>query len=176
MNQILITKLNNREESALKEIFNEMFHKLHYYSFKITKNWQASEDIVINVFISFWNRGKPYENWDNARNILFTYTKNASINFINSSNGKYIYTNDFDLTQKDNEYDIDYDIMRLELIHKVHKALSILPEQCQEIMLLYNEGLTGRQVAARLGLSESTVYTQYSRSLAKLKKHFQVNE
>lgn len=174
MNDILITKINNKEESALKEIFNEMFHKLHFYSFKITSDWHSSEDIVLNVFIKFWNRGKPYNGWNEAKRILFIYTKNESINLINGIRGKLVYVNEIDDSDPDDNNDIDYDILRVELVKNIVDAFAILPKQCQEVMYLYKEGLSARQIASKLGISENTVYNQYRRSIIKLKKHFNV--
>jgi RNA polymerase sigma-70 factor, ECF subfamily len=61
-----------------------------------------------------------------------------------------------------------HDARQREVEAKVKKALASLPEAEREVILskLY-EGLTGREIAARLGVDESTVSLRFKRGLER---------
>ena len=59
----------------------------------------------------------------------------------------------------------------------LREALSILPDDAREIVLLHAvSGLKHREIAAALNLPLSTVLSKYARALQRLRRHLDANE
>lgn len=163
-----------REEEpiSLNVLFKEHYAKLCHFSFQLTGNQSASEDIVQEAFIKFWaQRDKIAGTPAMVRNYLYTIVRNGSLNSVRHDKVVQQY-----LSQQDPlavEEDITRKLIRSEVLGKIYAAIAGLPPACSEIFRLgYLEGLKNQEIADHLGLSINTIKTQKKRALQLLRMHF----
>jgi RNA polymerase sigma factor (sigma-70 family) len=104
-----------------------------------------------------------------ARNYLFSVARNAALAVFRYRGGREIAVNDLDDSPL---YSSDAEVYReigaAEEVRLAAEAMDRLPRRCREIIMLrILEGLTHREIAERLGLSEPTVRVQVMRGMRR---------
>ncbi len=157
-------------QKCFTEVFNLFYTSLCYYSFKVTQDQAAAEDIVEDSFIKIWERREIFFEINVLKSYLYTTVRNASLNWIKKNRNIISLSENIGQTVV---FDEDYSFKHLvgsEVFSKLSKALENLsPQGKQIIKMIYFEGKNIRCVAEELGVSQSTVKTQKGRSLIKLK-------
>lgn len=164
----------NGEERGFNYIFKEIYASLCLYSFRITKNQAAAEEIAANAFIKIWQRHERFNDLGSARAYLYTIARNDSLKWLRSKGREHVMHGNIvylmhGMTEKEH---VKY-LVEAELLREIYGAINELPAACRKVFtMLYIEGKSIKQIAAELQLSVSTVKTQKQRGLAFLKKRF----
>lgn len=170
---VLLTMANNiseqlREtcsEADVKSLFDEYYNRLVYFSYQITNNKPQAEDITQDAFVNFWDsRNHISSNPIAIKNFLYSTVKNASLNVVRHNKVAERHIN----SQPDSpvEEAVFNSIIRAEVLAEIHKAISMLPDSCQQIFRLsYLDEMKNNQIADMLGISVNTVKTQKQRAL-----------
>ena len=82
MDKELIQGINSGDKKAFNEVFDEYFNALCAFSFKYIPDQTATEDIVQDVFIAFWERNKEFDHLNAAKAFLYTSTRNKCLNYL----------------------------------------------------------------------------------------------
>ncbi|NLN05838.1 MAG: sigma-70 family RNA polymerase sigma factor [Clostridiaceae bacterium] len=120
-----------------------------------------AEDLVQNVFVSYYKRLPKFESQEHARNWFARVTVNMCINFRKSYWRRFV--------DKADEIDVpeNMNVERIEILD----ILSVLPDKSRLIMLLYYyEQYTVGDIAGIMNMSESAIKMQLKRSREKLKE------
>lgn len=161
-----------RDQKAYKELFLRFYTPLTGFSLPIVKSSEAAEDVVSDVMLNVWNLGEALLKVDNLTVYLYRATKNRSINYITRKPA---------FTSTDNDRIADClassDLNPCEAMQKAElsrcfsAAVAALPPKCAMVYhLVKEEGLTYRQAAAVLSISENTVDRHLNNALHKLMK------
>lgn len=166
MNDILDQQKEACREADMKNLFDEHYKRLVYFSYQLTNNKPQSEDIAQDAFVNFWNNSHGISNNPVAiKNFLYSTVKNASLNVIrhNKVAEQHIINSLQTATVEDAIY---HSIIRAEVLAEIHKAIELLPESCQQIFRMsYLDEMKNNQIADVLGISVNTVKTQKQRAL-----------
>lgn len=171
-NELLaLLKLGDKE--AFKAIYLKYHGRITNFCLKLITDEDEARDIVQHVFIALWNQreqvdpDKPVEAYIYA---LARYTlyhafrkrlihKAAMENMIN------------DVQNPDEVFE---EITFKELETYLEELIEKLPSKRREIFKMNrNEGLTYKEIAARLNISENTVDTQIRKSLLLLRQEYE---
>ena len=76
--QILISRLDRGDESALCQLVERYYHPLCVFSVQFTESLQESEDIVQELFVSLWEK-HLYRGVNNLKAYLFIAVRNKSL-------------------------------------------------------------------------------------------------
>ena len=166
----LLTRELQRGNAKAFELLYDRYHaRLYNFCLKIIRNAQEAEDLVQDVFIAIWeNREKLDEN-KSFSSFVFMIAKNKMLNKIKKNLSHQIY---MDFMQKENQDrdDLRKDIESYELMNLLQKTIHQLPEKTKEIFLLSrNEGLTYKEIALKLNISENVVDHEIRKSLMHIK-------
>jgi RNA polymerase sigma-70 factor (ECF subfamily) len=159
-------------EHSFSELFNQLYPALTLYSFRITKNQPASEDIAEESFLKVWNNRDSFQQYDHLKSWLYKVVKNSSLKWLKKEE-KTLANNlqiiaDYESSEK---HALDA-LIQAEVFREIHTILGSLPSQSRKIaQMIFFEDKTIQEVSDELGLSASTVKTQKGRALAKLKKY-----
>lgn len=163
----MLQKLKLKDESSYKELFHQYYSRLCRYAFYILGNRHWAEDVVQSFFTRLW------EQWENLKiegktdSYLFVSVRNASYNHLKSNLHQKMRETEYTAHHEEENSMIDTKTFH----RKLQKALNQLPEQCREIYCLKNmEGLTYKEIADYLQISEKTVDVQIYRALKKLRE------
>ena len=126
---------------------------------------EVIEDIVQDVFISFWHKKADFNHLNAIKAFLYKSVRNKCLNYIRDEAVRQKHLNDTLQSSSDFE---NY-IIKEETFNQLYNEIKDLPRASQQVMLLALNGLKNPEIAAELDISLNTVKTQKKIAYAKLK-------
>lgn len=163
--------MNTDRKERFKARFNEHYSRLCCIAYDYVADADDSEDIVQELFINIWDKGKDSLPDKEFAAYITTSVKNACISFLRK---KCSYTVSIEDNQSagaliPDEDSFDNDKKSPEEILK--EALSILPPKCKEVFLLSKlKGMKYKEIAQHLSISEKTVENQMGKAIKMLRE------
>ncbi len=147
-------------------------NKLYRTAFRITQNRQEAEDIVQNTLIRLWNRRDEAEVVRSTEAYAFTICRNLSLDFLRRRENRNISIDEIDsipITSDDPLSLVD----NQDNIERIRHFIDTLPEGQRTCVHLRDiEGLTYREIATILSVSEEQVKINIYRARQAIKKRF----
>ena len=168
MDKELIQGINSGDKKAFNKVFDEYFNALCAFSYKYIADQSATEDIVQDVFIAFWEHNNEYDHINAAKAFLYTSVRNKCLNYLKHQlvlqkhHQALIY-------ELESEQFFTQHVIEEDAFNRLYTEIRQLPIASQNIMLLALKGLKNREIATELNISENTVKTQKKIAYAKLK-------
>ncbi len=167
----MLLRIRKGDEVAFELVFYRYKGKLYDF---IRRSLPADEDIeslVQEVFTKLWINREQLDPDKSLNAFLYTLARNEMFGHLRKLlvRRKYLEELNFELHESGNptERQFEYE----ELQREVVRLIGELPEKRREIFeLSRNEGLSYRQIAQQLDISENTVDTQIRKALAFLKE------
>jgi len=172
-NTELVKLLKKGDIAAFNDIYKMYCHKLHRFVLMYLKQDEDAEEIVQEVFVKIWESRSKIDIYASFESFLFTIAYNSTISLLRkrmSENKSREYLKS--LQQIDSEDQVIDEIRFKELNHQIHSLLEQLTPRQREIFLLSREdGLTHKEIAEKLDISENTVNNHLVTILKFLKSH-----
>lgn len=166
----IIIRLKEKDEKCVRMMFDNYYHALCVYALKYLSSLEDAEDVVQNIFVSFWENKRGNEFEGSLRSYLFGAVAKASLKFL-ERNGRVVF-DDVELhVNQFLEETAWYEDEELNILKaKLQQEIGRLPEKSREVFnAIVLENLTYKQVADRYHISLNTVKTHYSHALKKLR-------
>lgn len=176
-NRELVKLLKKGDMAAFDAIYNSYCHKLHQFVIRYVKQEEDAEGIVQEVFIKIWEARTKINVYESFESFLFTIAYNTTISLLRkrvseTKSREYLKS----LQQIDTADQVIEEIHFKELDQKVQSLLKQLTPRQKEIYLLSREeGLTHKEIAKKLNISENTVKNHLVTTLKYLKSHIDNN-
>ena len=163
-------RIANDDQLAYRQLFIQFYNKLSRFVMGFTKNKELTDEIVSDVFINIWRRRKNIEEIKNLKLYLYVSAKNITFNYLKKLHRENLADLDsVEIEPEDPFADPGAAMITREMNLKLKAAINDLPPRCKLIFTLIKEdGLTYKQTAQLLSLSESTVENQLSIALKKI--------
>ena len=163
-------RIANDDQLAYRQLFIQFYNKLSRFVMGFTKSKELTEEIVSDVFINIWRRRKNVEEIKNLKLYLYVSAKNITFNYLKKLHRENLTDLDaVEIEPEDPFADPGAAMITREMNVKLKTAINALPPRCKLIYTLIKEdGLTYKQTAELLGISESTVDNQISIALKKI--------
>ncbi|QNR85326.1 RNA polymerase sigma-70 factor [Pedobacter riviphilus] len=160
--------LREGDRGAFTVIYNNYWKLLFQTAYRILNNTIAAEDIVQDIFVSLWNR-KNEAVILNLKAYLQQATRFAVYEAIRQKKHDSNFYNRLALITAD--IITDNPLLFKEQQELLSEIINALPEDCKEsFRLSREEGMTYKQIAAVLGISEKTVEKRITKSLKHIRK------
>ena len=167
---LLINRLQKREEAAFEQVFKTHFKNLHAYACSMLQDEMAAEEMVQNVFCKLWERNQNLSIEGSVAAYLYRAVHNESLNYLKHLKVRAEHQLYVVHSMKEGTESATRKMHLKELEAKLQKALNDLPEQCRTIFQMSRfEELRYREIAERLGLSVKTVEAQMGKALKILR-------
>ncbi len=168
----LIKALANGDIKAFDKLYYTYHKKLYAFSLRFLKNQSEVEDLVQKVFIVIWEKRGSINPDKSFSNYLFTIARNDIYDLLKKKTFSEYYNDQILADVEQTEDDIEIK----KLVELIYSLIENIPERRRQIFLMNRDmGLTYRQIAEELGISENTVDTQIRHSLnylrGELSKH-----
>ncbi|MCK0131592.1 RNA polymerase sigma-70 factor [Flavobacteriaceae bacterium F08102] len=154
-----------------KELFNTLYPPLCLFANRYLKDFDASKDIVQEVFIRFWTLKVKVQVPAVLKGYLYTAVKNKCLDQLKSARVKNTVSYD---PRKIEQLDhADYflaEIVTVETYTLLDKAIRSLPTKCEAIIRLSLCEYSTKDIAEELCIAPSTVRTQRQIAYEKLRK------
>lgn len=140
----------------------------------IVKDEFRAEEIVMDVFLKYWNKQKNLPDNMQVKAYLVIATRNACISHLRKYNktkkDEDINQLLLDISDKSQDSFLDK-VVRSELINEAYKVIELLPEEIRKIVILCHlNGVSEKEMAQVLNRSHHTVRNQRIRGLELIKK------
>lgn len=167
----LITRLKQDDEKA----FNILFYQHHARVYNLGRRFlpykEDAEEIVQIVFIALWENRYQIDENQSLTGYILTIARHWIYNTIKKSIYRQGYLEHLQYQNKSFEFVTEDIVLYNELNTLVDKLTADLPPKRSEIFRLSRkEGLSYREIAVRLSITESTVNTQLTKALDYIRK------
>ncbi|MCU0474314.1 MAG: RNA polymerase sigma-70 factor [Bacteroidales bacterium] len=172
----LIVKLQKGNVKAFEKIFSLYHKRIYNFCGTLHQSSEKSQETVQKVFIALWEQREQLDENKSLGGYLYSiarymvyqdfrqqvYKKAAYDHFILNSE----YTNEFTWDK----------VLFNELLEFFESLIERLPERQREIFRLSRvKGLTYKQIADQLSISENTVDTQIRRALDFVRENYETH-
>jgi len=156
-----------KEQKKLEKLFKAHYRQLYRLANILLHDDAESKDVVHDVFARLLDGHGDLKD-ETAESYLITSVRNRCLNIIRSrqiqQRVERLYLLDLDTSV------ISTEILEEE-IATLQKGIGQLePPVCKDVILKhFRDGITFKEIAARLGVSETTVYKYLRRALSQLR-------
>jgi len=157
------------DQRGLQKLFKQHYRQMYRLATILLHDDAESKDVVHDIFAKLLDDHRDLRE-DTAQSYLLTSVRNRCMNVIRSrqiqERVEHLYLLDLDTTITPTE--------RLEEeLRALRIGIDLLePPVCRDIIMQhFRDGMTFKEIACRLGVSETTVYKHLHRALSQLRTH-----
>ena len=166
----IIKRLKKDDKSAIDELFGYYYPRLFHFSRSILKIENEIDDILQEVFVKIWLNRQKIGNAETFNAYIFTITKNEVLNLIRKNLRDQTFRDQLFLHSVAAEYQQQSQLEFEEIKAGIDKIVANLPEKRQQVFILSRtEGLSNKEIARQLNISEKTVEDHITHSVRKIK-------
>lgn len=169
----VLLKISLGEVAAFNALFEQYRNQLFTYLYKITKSTEASEEMVLDVFLKIWNGREALTEIENFDAFLFRIAHNKAIDFLRAFKKKpEMQQQVWEAMQEppSGEY-ADNQLLLKNAETIISEAVAQLSPQRQKVFYLHNyHNLTNVEIAHHLNLSKNTVRNHLATSVEFIRK------
>lgn len=159
------------DKADFEILFKSQYKALCFFAMKYVKDYEASREIVQDVFLRLWEKREKMDPSKSLKAYLGTAVRNRCINYLRDHK-KFNH----DLMDIE-EYNPDMTavpadkLVEADIRTRIGEAKAELPEKCREIFVLSREEhLKYQEIAVKLNISVKTVETQMSKALQHMRE------
>ncbi|WP_252504371.1 sigma-70 family RNA polymerase sigma factor [Sporosarcina sp. Marseille-Q4943] len=160
--------------SSIDQVMDEHSSYLVRIAYLYVKNWSTAEDIVQEVFVTYFQKSDQFRNEASLKTYLTKITANRAKDYLRSWKHKKDVLFD---TIFASEKGVDEVVLEQERLASLEKNLFKLPLKYREpLILFYYDEQPIAEIASYLDLNENTVKTRLRRARQQLKEFFDEEE
>ena len=165
-------RIKNGDEVAFELVFYKYKGKLYDFVKRSLPPSDDAESIVQDIFLKLWSKRNELDPSKSLNAFLYTMAKNEIYGHLRKLLVRRKYTEELCRSLQDSceseVPQVEYDEFR----RLVRELIGTMPEKRREIFILSrHEGLSYKEIAKKLGISENTVDSQIRNALAYLKQN-----
>lgn len=167
----ILEQIAKGDLNAYRYLFDKYFLELCNFLLLYLRDKSFAEEVALEIFTVIWERREQLQVRSNIKAYLFTAGKNRAISIFRRS--KQHLLSSLDVEDQSSAADIGSDkyLENQELRQLIEKAIKGLPEQSRKIyQMAWEENLSHKEIAEKLGLSPKTVENHVGIALRKLRK------
>lgn len=167
----LMVLLKKGDHAVYLEIYDRYKAPLQQHAYKKLKHPQDVQDVIQELFTELWDRRESLFITSGLANYLFIAIRNRSLNLIYKRRKESHYLDSLEEFISEGNHLIDLQMREKEFAALIQKEIDALPPRMKEVFKLSREeALSHKQIAERLGTSETTVAKQMTNVLKILRK------
>ena len=164
-----ILSFQNGDQQAFRDAYGDCFRPLTGYAWIMLRDRQESEQVVLESFVKLWDRRMAFESWPQIRSFLYTVTRNACLNLLESNNRSQQFIEEAGRYQ-DHEQSVEDRLVSAEIMLEIYSAIEELPGECKDIFKLnLLDELSYEEIAERKHIAVQTVRSQKAKALKFLR-------
>lgn len=168
----IIKQLKQGDSRAFETLFLRYNAKVYNFVAATLYDKRMAEDITQNVFLAVWEHRETIDLEKSFSAYLFTIARNMVFRQTEKMLNAYHYAEKVKERSSDLDRTMEEELDSHFLEESIDKLIAKLPEARRQIFhMSRNEGLSNKEIAARLAISEKTVENQITRSIHFLKEH-----
>lgn len=171
-NKISPQKIIKGDIHAFEKLFKNHYEDLCFYAYKYLKDMDLSEQVVQDVFYTFWKNKQSITIHTSIKSYLYTATKNLALKEIRSKKYEEQYISHAKTAPEPNVNTPVDELNAKELNRLIELTLNMLSERTREIFTLSRyHGLKYNEIAEKLSISVKTVEARMGQALKTFRKN-----
>jgi len=151
-------------------LFMQHYEPLCNFVFGILKDYDASEDVIQELFVKFWEKRNVLPDDLSIKAYMYRAARNMALNHLKHFDIKKEFNIFNKASISDTEQCVDNPAETSELQEMIFQAVNELPTERKKIFLMSREdGLKYKEIAAELNISVKTVENQMGKALSTLR-------
>lgn len=181
----LLVSVSENDDYAFRVFYDLYYRSVFRFTYYFLRNKEACGEVVSNVFVAVWKSRVSLRRISNIDAYLYVVARNESNRYLRECQAQRrclsledIPISVLDLNSPPHGGEApDSRLLESEVEELVRRLINDLPERCRTVFLLNRqEGLSSREIARALSLSESTVRVQIKiavdRIVTGIRKHY----
>jgi RNA polymerase sigma-70 factor (ECF subfamily) len=176
-NQVAVSNGQHEPAASDRQAFEALFRG-HYaslceYVYPIVRSREVTEELVQDLFVRLWERRARAAPESLAESYLYRAARNRALGYLRRERVARRWAEHVRRGADVEPHALtgDTELGGRELAAAVERAIDALPERCRLIFLMSRQqGLSYGEIARSLNVSLSTVETQMSRALKRLRQ------
>lgn len=170
MREDYLRGLNAREEGAWKAFYDEYYSALCAYACKFVGNAEDAEDVVQETCVRVWESNRVFATMKECAWYVYKAVYTNSLLRARTKSRRERLLREMPVEEVEMPEEAFAEAVREELGRQLRKCIGELPEEARKILELSLEGLSGNEIAGKLGISIHTVKSQKNRSFKFLRE------
>lgn len=156
------------EKNEFIELFKQLYVQIKNFVYYKTGDIDVAEDIVQEAFLKVWEKRKNIRQ-NTVKSLLYTIAGNLCKNRFEHQQVVFEFTSNFQQNVFSSSPEFELELK--EFNNKLQNAIGRLKEKERTVFLMNRiDGLTYKQIAENLGLSQKTIEKRMKGALSELKK------
>lgn len=165
----LFKEIKKGNLKAFEEFYNLTKDRIFSYLYRLCKNKQLAEDVLIEVYITVWENIESFEERSQPLTWVYGIARNIMLNTLRDYS-KERRENIEDISFFISDHDSENLYFKKEQIDILSKALKTLPNKYKEVLnLAFFDDLTYEEISKILNIPINTVKTRIFYAKKKLK-------
>ncbi|MEM7658732.1 MAG: RNA polymerase sigma-70 factor [Bacteroidota bacterium] len=161
------------DEHAFRSLVELLSPALQTYALTFVHQPEIAEELVSDVWVNLWHRKSELANIQHIRAYLFRAVKNRALTYLRKKSlpsaqlgEEWMESPTSALPQTPESH-----LISAELFQVMDQAIQDLPANCQRsFRLVKEEGMSYREAAKTMDITENTLKTHLRRAIEKLRK------
>lgn len=169
-------KVDTRNKNGFKKLFDAFYVPLCLFAERYVEDPDVAADVVQDCFIRLWQRREDFTYLYQIKSFLYTSIRNQALNELEHRKVVDSYNNKV-LLRSSEAFFTDH-LIEEESYRMLQNSIAKLPQQTRNVIVLALDGMSNKEIAEELAVSDGTVHTlkkvAYKRLREDLKDYFYV--
>lgn len=167
----ILEQIAKGDLGAYRCLFDQYFADLCNFLLVYLREKSFAEEVALEIFTIVWEKREQLQIRSNIKAYLFTAGKNKAISIFRRSKQHLLSSLDVEDQSSTADPGSDSYLENQELRQLIDAAIEALPEQSRKIyQMAWEENLSHKEIAEKLGLSAKTVENHVGIALRKLRE------
>ncbi|MCS3801015.1 RNA polymerase sigma factor [Niastella sp. OAS944] len=174
--QEILIRFQAGDATAFKLVFDKFYKDICYFTERLTGDTDEGQKIAIDSLEKLFRMHTQFATLVNIRAFLYISARNRCLDYLKAKERdrkrkhEFSYLQD-DIFRLDDNTFLEIEEAETGVVKAVYEAVQDLPPQCRQVVeMLYYEKKGYTEIAATLGVTESTVRNQKHRAMVLLRK------
>lgn len=166
----LVSLIKLDDKSAFAELYDRYKGLLYIQAFKMLGDDEEAKDVVQEMFIKIWETRKSITVNTTVESYIFRSIRHKVIDFIRHQKTISRYLDSLESYMEKGTAALDESYIEKETLALFKKEVANLPARMREVFdLSRNQGLSHKQIAEQLNISEHTVKKQINKAIKQMR-------
>ncbi|MDD4190321.1 MAG: RNA polymerase sigma-70 factor [Mangrovibacterium sp.] len=163
-------RFENGESVGFEDFFKKNFAIFSSFAFRYIPDPAVCEDIVQEVFLSFWEKRNSFVSPVAAKSFFYISIRNTCLNRIKHEKVKSKYLNYRQPEEETSDSFLEA-VFKKEAYREIYQEVNKLPKVARKILKLTLRGRSNEEIANLLGIAVNTVKVHKNRTYKILRRN-----
>lgn len=165
--------LKGDSKEAFAEIYRRYWQKMYVVARNRLNNEYEAEEVVQDIFLNLWKKRSTFNLTTAFNNYFAVAVKFEVLTIMRKRANVKAYQHSISYSFNESDLSTLRQLDLMELQEKLRITVNKLPEKCQLVFRLrHEEGMSQKDIAAKLQLSEKTIEAHLTKARVILKREF----